>query len=153
MSASERAGQIAALAHRLVEYLQQQTGNDIVEPGAVSNAYGPSHFLLAFERLDAALDQIGDLASVYADDPRATLEPLVLPTAALAGEYLRAALGARWHEPNDDPLAGEALILVLPDGIAIELVGVARAAILSSAPNLTAVARRLVGEGYGARDA
>lgn len=138
----DRARQIAALAERFRDYLAHQTDTDMLEIEAVATDHGLA-VLTAFERLDAALALLIDLASVYDDAPRGTLEPLVLPAAALAGEYLRAAGLAGWHEPDDDDLAGDADLVIVAATTAIDLAGVARAALASERPNLSAVARRL----------
>lgn len=145
----ERNEQILALAERFREYLSHQTDIQIVPPGAVTTSDGSDAISLeiAFERLDAALGQLIDLASIYAEGQVATdaLESLILPAAALAGEYLRAALDASWLPVDPEmPDAGSMLDLALPGGVAIDLVGVARAALLSTAPNLSAVARRII---------
>lgn len=139
----ERSRQIAALAERFRDYLTHQTDTDMLEIEAVATDHGLG-VLAAFERLDAALALLLDLASVYDDagPTPGTLEPLVLPAAALAGEYLRAAGLAAWHEPDDDDLADDALIIIAGPA-AIDLTGVARAALASDRPNLSAVARRL----------
>jgi hypothetical protein len=105
--------------------------------------------LVAVERLDLALGQLADLASVYDTSAGPSLEPLALPVAALTGEYLAAA-GSRWLPPDpDDPTPSDGLTIVTAGGIAIDLLGVARATLLSGAPNLAAVVERLV-DGAGA---
>lgn len=136
-----RARQIAALAQQFRDYLAQQTDTDMPEIEAVATDHGLGASV-AFARLDAALALLLDLASVYDEAPRGVLEPLVLPTAALAGEYLRAAGLGTWHDPDDDPLADDALIIVAGP-TAVDLTGVARAALASERPNLSAVAQRL----------
>ncbi len=139
----ERSRQIAALAERFRDYLTQQTDTDMTAIEAVATDHGLAVFT-AFERLDAALTLLLDLASVYDDAPaRNTLDPLVLPAAALAGEYLRAAGLAAWHEPEDDDIAGDSSLVIVAGTAAIDLAGVARAALASERPNLSAVARRL----------
>ncbi|HMM43717.1 MAG TPA: hypothetical protein PKA95_17620 [Thermomicrobiales bacterium] len=139
----ERSRQIATLAEQFRDYLTHQTDTDMPKIEAVATDYGLG-VLAAFERLDAALALLLDLASVYDDagPARGALEPLVLPAAALAGEYLRAAGLAAWHESGDDDLADDALIIVAAT-TAIDLTGVARAALASERPNLSAIARRL----------
>lgn len=145
IEASGRDRQIHALARQLIGHLAGQTDIELIQIGAVGAARGPDVLLTAIERLDAALAQLADLASVYGDDRQFSLDPLVLPVAALFGEYLRDATGASWHHPDpDDPMPDDELILLMPDGIAVDLLGVARAALVSNAPNLTAVARGVV---------
>ncbi|HAX25854.1 MAG TPA: hypothetical protein DCX80_12565 [Chloroflexi bacterium] len=138
----ERSRQIAALAERFRDYLTHQTDTDILEIEAVATDHGLC--ITAFDRLDVALELLLDMASVYSDagPARGALEPLILPAAALAGEYLRAAGLASWHEPGEDDLAIEALVIV-SGATAIDLDGVARAALASGRPSLSAVARRL----------
>jgi hypothetical protein len=141
VAGADRASRFAALASGFAGYLTAQTGIEIAVPsgtGAAADA-DPRVVLATIERLDAALQQIIDLATAYSDDPRLTLEPLALPAAALMGEVLRAGLGAAWLDEGDE----DALAIVTLDGIAIDLVGVTRAALLSGSPNLTAVARRM----------
>lgn len=144
----ERDAQIVALADRFREYLSHQTDIDIVPPVAVAidDGHASVSLEIAFERLDAALGQLIDLASIYAEGQIATdmLEPLILPAAALAGEYLRSALDAFWIAPDlEMPNWDAELDLALPGGIGIDLVGVTRAALLSGMPNLSAIARRV----------
>lgn len=137
----ERSQQIAALAERFRDYLTNQTDTDMTALKAVENAHGLD-VVQAFERLDAALAVLIDLASVYDDMPRSTLESLVLPAAALAGEYLRVARLAEWHHPEDDSPDDDLTIVV--GSSAIELTGVVRAALAGDRPNLSAVAQRIV---------
>lgn len=144
-SPANREEQIAALAAQLVAYLRQGTDVDVELPEAVSDAHGLSSVLDAIDRLDLALGHMVDLASIYEDNAGPSLEPLALPTAALAGEYLRHALEATWLSVDpDDPMPDDTLTLVTRDGIAIDLLGLARAALLSGAPNLRAVVERLI---------
>ena len=143
-SPTSRDVQLATLASQLVEYLRQQTDIQIDPPGAI----GPdaaAELLAAFERLDLALGQLADLASIYDEGIGPALDGLALPLAALTGEHLRHTTAAQWlpHDP-DDPNPDDSLLLVTADGIAIDLLGVARAALLSGAPNLTAVVRQLI---------
>jgi|GEM_PF-2921915 len=143
-SPANRDEQIAALAGQFVAYLRQGTDVDIETPEAVSDARGFTVLLAAIERLDLALGQLLDFASVY-DDGSPSLEPLALPTAALTGEYLRHATGAEWLTPDpDDPMPDDSLTIVSADGIAIDLLGVARATLLSGAPNVRAIVTRLI---------
>lgn len=144
-SPASRDEQIAALAEQFVAYLRQATDIKLDTPGAVSDAHGPAALLAAVERLDLALAQLLDMASVYDDASSPSLEALALPAAALTGEYLRHATGARWLAPDpDDPMPDDTLTLVTGDGIAIDLFGVTRAALLGGDPNLSAVIARLV---------
>lgn len=137
----ERSHLIAALAERFRDYLTSQTDTDMTQIEAVDDPHGLD-VVQAFERLDAALSVLVDLASVYDDMPRSTLESLVLPAAALAGEYLRVAGFAEWYpleegDPDDD-------LTIVAGSSAIELTGVVRAALAGERPNLSAVAQRIV---------
>jgi hypothetical protein len=140
--------QIQDAAHRFRAYLLQGTDIELLEIGAVNSSHGPDVLVTAIERLDLALAQLIDLASVYSDDPRMSIEPLAVPTAALLGEYLRAALSAAWVL-DDDHDTGESLVIALPNGIAADLTGVSRAALFSAAPNFSAVIEALLAEGTG----
>ncbi len=147
-SPASRDEQIAALAGQLIAYLRQATDVDLQAPGAVSDAHGLAALRTAVERLDLALAQLLDMASVYDDAGGPSLETFALPAAALTGEYLRHATGAAWLPPDpDDPLPDDTLTLVTSDGIAIDLLGVTRAALLGGNPNLSAVVTRLVEPG------
>lgn len=137
-----RARQIAALAQQFRDYLAQQTDTDMPEIEAVATDHGLGASV-AFARLDAALALLLDLASVYDEAPRGVLEPLVLPTAALAGEYLRAAGLGTWHDPDDDDSLADDALIIVAGPTAVDLTGVARAALASERPNLSAVAQRL----------
>lgn len=143
MTESDRASRIQAVALGYRDYLRNQTDIEMAEIGAVDQSHGPDALVAAIERVDHALTQMIDLASVYTDDARMSLEPLLVPTAALVGEYLRVALTAEWM-PDDG--MQDALIIVLPNGIAADLVGVARTALLSGAPNFSAVIASLITE-------
>jgi hypothetical protein len=147
-SPANRDEQIAALATQFVAYLRQGTDVELDAPGAVSVTHGPAALLDAIERLDLALAQLVDLASVYDDGASMSLETLVLPAAALTGEYLRVTSGAGWLAPDpDDPRPDDSLAIVTSDGIAIDLLGAARATLLSGAPNLRSVVERLLTAG------
>ncbi len=125
-------------ARSFAEYLQSQTGMHLAPP----EAEDLEGLRRSFERLDLALGQIADLASVYGDDSRHDIEPLTVPTAVLAGEYLRVGLDARWLEPAYE--GDGALLLATPDGIALDMDGLARTALMSVQPNLTALVDRLL---------
>jgi hypothetical protein len=145
-SPANRNDQIAALADQFVVYLRQGTDIEIDAPGAVSDARGSTALLAAVERLDLALAQLVDLASVY-EMAGPSLEPFAMPAAALIGEYLRHATGATWFPPDpDDPLPDDTLTIVSDGGIAIDLLGLARATLLSGHPNLRAIVARLIEE-------
>ncbi len=137
-SISRRDQQLREYALGFAEYLSAQTGILLSPP----ESQRPASLRGSMERLDLALGQIADLASVYGDDSRHDIEPLIIPAAALAGEYLRDGLDARWLEPAYE--GDDALLLATPDGIAIDMVGVARAALMSPQPNLTALVDRLL---------
>lgn len=143
----DREARIHELALTFRDYLTGQTGIELPAPdelssGAASDPHGPAAVLAAVERLDHALAQLIDLTSIYTDHAAPSLEPLALPTAALLGAYLRAALGAHWLA--SDALDDEQLVLAFPDGVAVDLGQVARSALLSGAPHFTAVVAPLV---------
>jgi hypothetical protein len=141
---ASREEQIAALATQFVVYLRQGTDVELDAPEAVSDAHGLSTVLDAIERLDLALGQMIDLASIYEDNSGPSLEPLALPAAALIGEYLRFGIDACWLPVDpDDPMPDDSMAIVTRDGIAIDLLGLARATLMSGAPNLRAVVERL----------
>lgn len=134
----DRDEQFASFARQYADYLRSQTAIDLVPPAKDDEA----GLRASFEQLDLALAQISDLASVYGSDPRSDIEPLTVPTAVLAGELLRVGIGARWMEPAFE--GDGSLVLITSDGVALDLDGVARAALMSSQPNLTAVLDRLL---------
>ncbi|RIK45227.1 MAG: hypothetical protein DCC58_07115 [Chloroflexi bacterium] len=135
-----RAAWLAELGRGFREYLVGQTEIDLVALESDDTT-----LIVAFERFDLALGQLADLASVYGDDSRGMLDPLVLPAAALTGEYLRVLAGAAWVEPDPDVPADDSLLLVLANGLAIDLHGIARAALGGSGPGLGAAIARLPG--------
>lgn len=146
MPASDRAKRLHAVAVGFRDYLQSQTDIELPDLGAVDRGNGHDALVMAVERIDLALGQMIDLATVYTDDARMSLEPLTVPTAALVGEYLRATLSATWLADEDDTARmDDALVIVLPNGIAADLTGVARSALLSGAPNFAAVITSLIG--------
>jgi hypothetical protein len=133
-----RDEQIAEVARHFIQYLHDQTGTEIAVPESVE----PDTVLDAFGKLDSVLDQLSGFASVYGTDPRNDLEPLVLPAAALCGEYLRFGAGARWVEPDFEPET--TLAIVTADGVGIDLTGAVRASLLSGMPNLRIMAEHLL---------
>lgn len=135
-----RAEQLATLAAYFVSYIEQQTGAALVAPSAVS----ATGLLSAAAQLDEALGQLADLASVYGTDPRADLEAFTLPTAALIGAYLWQAAGATWVEPESD--ADTTVLIAMPNGLAVDLTGFARATLLSGLPNFSALLQKLLAE-------
>jgi hypothetical protein len=144
-SPASRDEQIAALAEQLVAYLRHATDVELEAPGVVSDAHGPDLLLAAISRLDHALAQLIDLASIYDVGGGPSLEAFALPAAALTGEYVRHTTGAAWLAPDpDDPMPDDTLMLVTSDGLAVDLLGVARATLLGGNPNLSAVVARLV---------
>lgn len=128
---SAREQQIAQIAKRFAEYLTAQTAVTVHEPDAIQNDASRDEL---FSRLDAALDQMADLATVYGNDPRFDFAPLVLPAAALAGEYLRQTTGASWTTPPVDP--DETLTIELAGGQQLDLTVAVRATLMSGKPNL-----------------
>jgi len=145
VTASDRASRVQAVALGFRDYLRNQTDielPDLTDLGAIRAAHGSEGLIPVMERLDFALAQMIDLATVYTDDARMSLEPLTVPTAALVGEYLRTTLAATWLDDDDD--TQDSLVIVLPNGIAADLTGVARSALLSGAPNFTAVITALI---------
>lgn len=133
-----RDEQIAAIATQFTHYIETQTGEAVPVPSDVD----ATNVDEAFSALDAALDQMADLADVYGADRLQALEPLVLPTAALAGEYLIHGAGAAWIEPVID--ADTTLIVATPDGVAVDLTGSVRASLMSGVSNLRVMAARLI---------
>jgi hypothetical protein len=135
---SNRDARFAELARQFSDYLHGQTGIALEPPVSGQTV----SLRQSIERLDLALAQIADLASVYGADHRSDIEPLTVPTAVLTGEYLRIGLGARWLEPAFE--GDGSLMLVTPDGVAIDLDGLARSALMSQQPNLSALVERLI---------
>lgn len=138
VNVTERDSQFAEYALGFEEYLRAHTAIDLQVP----RAHDAQSLRASFEQLDLALGQIADLASVYGNDSRADIEPLTTPTAVLAGEYLRVGMGASWMEPAYE--GDQSLLLATPNGIALDLEGVARSTLMSSQPNLTALVDRLL---------
>jgi len=134
----DRAAWMAELARGFRDYLIGQTDIELVAIGEGTT------IALAFERLDLALGQLADLASIYGDDSRGMLAPLVVPTAALAGEYLRVLAGGTWVEPDPELPLDDSLLVVLPNGIAVDLHGVARGAVGGVGPSLPSVVAALM---------
>jgi hypothetical protein len=135
---SARDTQFAELARQFSDYLHGQTGIMLELPVAGQ----PASLMQSIQRLDLALAQIADLASVYGADHRSDIEPLTVPTAVLTGEYLRIGLGAHWLEPAYE--GDVSLLLVTRDGVAIDLDGLARSALMSQQPDLSALVERLI---------
>lgn len=131
--ARNRAVRMAELARVFREYLVGQTDVELVELDT-----GAATVALAFERLDLALGQLADLASVYGDESRGMLDPLVMPAAALAGEYLRLLAAAAWVEPDPDLPPDDSLLLALASGVVIDLHGLVRAALAGPGAQLAA---------------
>ena len=134
----ERNEALSEYARGFAEYLAAQTGVQLTVP--VSGDL--DSLRMSFERLDLALGQIADLATIYGNDTRSDIEHLTAPTAVLIGEYLRAGLGARWLEPAFD--GDDSLMLITADGIALDLGGVARTTLMSPQPSLAALVERLM---------
>lgn len=128
------------LARQFADYLRGQTGIelDFPEPG------DRVHLQVCFERLDHALGQIADLASVYGADHRSDIEPLTIPTAALAGEFLRLGIHASWMEPAYE--GDTNLMLVTIDGVALDMEGMSRSVLLSQSPALGKLVAPLIKE-------
>jgi hypothetical protein len=127
------------LARHFRAYLTDQTGIEILDIGAVRTVDGPEALRTAFERLDAAIGQLVDLASVYSDTPQQALEPLALPIAALAGEYLRVHLGGHWRAGDD--AAGAVATIDLDDGRSIDVLSVVHRMLASGSLQLTETLR------------
>ncbi len=141
------------LAANFAHYLSGLTGVAVSSPATLTSAddndstspIDHSDLLQAIERLDHALNQVIDLASVYGDDPRLTTEPLIAPVAALAGAYLQASGAAAWiprsadASPVGSGMPDEEIAIATPNGYALDLMGVARVALFSGAPNLRAI--------------
>lgn len=140
VTARSDADRLSDLARQFRDFLTHQTNVELLDIGAVSS--GLDALRSALERLDAALDQLADLTTVYADTMTGSLEPLVYPVAALTGEYVRHTLGGQWQSQDDDiPPGHESLKMTLDDGDTIDLISIVRVAILSGPPNLTAMIR------------
>jgi hypothetical protein len=135
---SSRDAQIAEIAVKYVEFIETQTGLALFAPELIDAARVNE----AFSTLDAALDQMSDFADVYGSERMHALEALVLPTAALVGEYLIHGADAVWVEPVFE--ADTTLVIAMPDGVAVDLTGAVRAALLSGVPNLRIMAGRLI---------
>lgn len=133
-----RDEQITGIARQFAAYLGEQTGTNLADPEDT----GSDDLKEAFVRLDAALDQLTALADVYGADPRSAYEPLVLPAAALVGEYFRHGSGARWIEPVVDE--DTTLIIESATGAQIDLTAAVRAAFLSGMPNLSVMASQIL---------
>lgn len=135
---SARNEHIARMATRFADYLNAQVDADLPTPGSIDTSAGVD----LFGKLDAALEQLMDLTSVYGSDPRLDLDPLILPASALIGEYLRHTIDARWAdlEEGDD---GETLTLQLASGQKLDVTVATRGTILTGKPNTRAMAAAL----------
>lgn len=134
----DREQQIADVASQFLVFIEVQTGSVPPVPDNLETA----GLLDAIEALDSSLDQLADLADVYGADRMRSIEPLVLPSAALVGEYLRAAAGATWIEPIID--ADTTLVIAMPGGVAVDLTGAVRASMMSGVSNLRLMVDRLL---------
>lgn len=133
-----REEQIAEVAARFADFIETQTGEGVPEPASIA----PDGLEDALSALDAALNQLADLADAYGTDRLQAVEPLVLPIAALAGEYLIHGADASWVEPIID--ADSTLIIALPGGVAVDLTGAVRASLMSGMSNLRVMVARLL---------
>ena len=133
-----RDEQIRAVASQFIRFIELQTDSAPPDPDSVD----PDSLISAAGELDAALNQLVDMGDAYGTDRMSAAEPLVLPAAAVLGEYLRAGASARWEEPEVD--ADTTLIVATPDGIAIDLTGAVRASLLTGEANLRMMIERLV---------
>jgi hypothetical protein len=122
--------QISWLAAEFARYVRDQTGVAVLDPSEV--AIG--RLAEAAGRLEIALAQLMDFATVYGSDSSSDLGQFAVPVAALLGEYLQAAAGAVWLEgqPGDFSL----LLLRLPDGALVELTSTVRSMLGGGVPNL-----------------
>lgn len=128
-----RQRQLVELARGFSAQLSAQTGVELLAFDRAPVA----GLTAALERLDLALAQLADLASVYGDDSRAMLDPLNVPAAAVVGEYLRAARAGAWRAPN--PGDTDSLVIVLPGGTTLDLLAIARRAFADGAPCFAAL--------------
>lgn len=138
---STREEHITRMATRFADYLNAQVDANVPTPEQIED----SAEVDLFGRLDAALEQLMDLTSIYGSDPRLDLDPLILPASALIGEYLRHTLGASWAEleEGDD---GETLTLRLANGQKLDVTIATRGTILTGKPNTRAMAAALEDE-------
>ena len=136
----EHTSALEELARQFADYLRGQTGIELTfpEPGDRVN------LLVCIERLDLALGQIADLASVYGADQRSDIEPLTIPTAVLAGEFLRLGIEATWMEPAYE--GDTNLMLMTNDSVALDMEGMARSVLLSQSPALGKLLAPLIKE-------
>lgn len=137
-SLESRSSAIAELARQFADYLHGQTGIAV----SILETANRAQLHKELQKLDLALGQLADLASVYGADHRGDIEPLAIPAASLAGELLRITTGATWMEPAYDGDIN--LMMVIPDGPVIDLEGLARTALLSTHPALAPLIARLV---------
>ena len=135
---ASREDQIAGIAGQFLDFIDVQTGSAPPHPKAVK----ADGLLDAIAALDSSLDQLADFADISSADRMQSIEPLVLPAAALIGEYFRAASGAAWLEPGYD--ADTTLVIAIPDGVAVDLTGAVRASLMTGQSNLRLMAARLL---------
>lgn len=132
-----REEQIERMAARFADYLNAQVDAGLPMPDEVEASSDSD----LFGKIDAALEQLMDLTSIYGSDPRLDLDPLILPVSALVGEYLRRTLDASWAEPY--PGDGETLTLRLASGQKLDVTIASRGTILTGKPNFRAMASAL----------
>jgi hypothetical protein len=120
------ADRLAQVARGFRDYLAGQTGVEVPTAEGITRATLADALAL----LDLALGQLADLTLVYGDDSHGVLDPLALPTAALAADYLRAALEAEWLAPDPgDPSGDQMLLVALPNRRPVDLLGTVRVAL------------------------
>lgn len=131
----DRDRRLDELAGTFRAYLTDQTGVELPPVDGLAAA----DLRVALERLDLALGQLADLATVYGDDTRGMLDPLAAPSAALVGAYLRVTTGATWEAP--DPSTADELAILLPGLPRLDLLGLARTALAGGAPRFAALVK------------
>jgi hypothetical protein len=141
VSGASQSERLYDLARQFRQFLIDQTNVELVDLGAAASNGGPEALRSALDRLDAALSQLADLGSVYAETSSSSLEPVVYPVTALAGEYIRATIGGEWQAADDTFPGDDTLIISLADDEFLDLLAVVRAALLSGPPRLAAMVR------------